>query len=207
MANMQDIIDSWNVAAVKEPEAIHPFRNVSELAYWESGRLQAQSMSHLVNKDDVILDMGCGDGRVAHAFHERGVSIIGADSSPQMLDRLQKKCPGMETIVSNGIDLPEVLETTGLPKVDMLYCLAVLIHHDYESGEAMVRGMAKAVKPGGFLVLDWPTADLYKRAHQRTWWCDVTVWDGIWQDRIATDAGLVRCEDELMWNVYRKVGK
>ncbi len=106
MANMQDIIDSWNVAAVKAPEAIPPFRSDSELAYWESGRLQAQSMGHLVNKDDVILDMGCGDGRVAHAFHERGISVIGADSSPKMLDRLQQKCPGMETIISNGADLP-----------------------------------------------------------------------------------------------------
>jgi len=206
MANMQDIIDSWNVAAVKEPEAIHPFRNVSELAYWESGRLQAQSMGHLVNKDDVILDMGCGDGRVAHAFHERGVSIIGADSSEKMLERLQKKCPGMETIISNGADLPEVLENTGLPKVDMLYCLAVLIHHDWKSGVAMIQGMAEAVKPGGYLVLDWPTAT-DTLARERTWWCDVTTWDAKAQAAIAEHCGLVRCDDELMWAVYRKVGK
>jgi len=207
MANMQDIIDSWNVAAVKDPAAIHPFRSVSEHAYWESGRLQAQAMSHLVNKDDVILDMGCGDGRVAHGFYERGISIIGADSSPEMLARLQKKCPGMETVISNGADLPEVLESTGLPQVDMLYCLAVLIHHDYESGAAMVEGMAKSVKTGGYLVLDWPYADMSKRPRERTWWCDVTVWDGAVQHGIAKRAGLVRCEDELMWNVYRKVGK
>lgn len=207
MANMQDIIDSWNVAAVKAPEAIHPFRSVSELAYWESGRLQAQSMGHLVNKDDLILDMGCGDGRVAHGFYERGIDIIGADSSPEMLDRLQQKCPGIDCVISNGADLDVVLDETGMGQVDMLYCLAVLIHHDYESGEAMVRGMAKAVKPGGFLVLDWPTADITRRAHERTWWCDVTVWDAKAQEDIAKDAGLVRCEDELMWNVYRKVGK
>ena len=206
MANMQDIIDSWNVAAVKDPAAIHPFRSVSEHAYWESGRLQAQAMSHLVNKDDVILDMGCGDGRVAHGFFERGISIIGADSSPEMLANLQKKCPGIESVISNGADLPEVLENTGLPQVDMLYCLAVLIHHDWKSGVAMIQGMAQAVKTGGFLVLDWPTAQ-DTLARERTWWCDVTTWDPKAQAAIADHCGLVRCEDELMWNVYRKVGK
>lgn len=207
MANMQDIIDSWNVAAVQEPAAIHPLRSVSEDSYWDCGKHQAKSMSHLIEDGDTILDMGCGDGRVAHAFFEKGVNIIGADSSPEMLDRLQQKCPGMETVLSNGADLPQVLKATGLPQVDMLYCLAVLIHHDYESGAAMVEGMAKAVKTGGFLVLDWPYADLTTRAHERKRWNDVTVWDGAMQDGVAKRAGLVRCDDKLMWNVYRKVGE
>lgn len=204
MPNMQDIINSWKVAAIKEPNAIHPFRNVSELAYWESGRLQAQSIARLVKKSDLIVDMGCGDGRVAHAFYEKGYAIVGADSSTEMLFNLQEKCPNIEAIESNGIDLDEKLDNAGLSQPDVIYCLAVLIHHDYKSGAKMIEGMAKALKPGGLLILDWPTADKDNRPHERTWWCDVTRWDSVEQSDIADYCGLERVEDELMWAVYRK---
>lgn len=203
MPNMEDIIKSWKVAAVKEPNAIHPFRNVSELAYWESGRLQAQSIARLVKKSDLIVDMGCGDGRVAHAFYEKGYAIVGADSSTEMLFNLQEKCPNIEAIESNGIDLAEKLESAGLDNPDVIYCLAVLIHHDWQSGVAMITGMAQALKPGGLLILDWPTAT-DNLARERTWWCDVTTWDPKAQAAIADHCGLERVEDELMWSVYRK---
>ena len=38
-------------------------------------------------------------------YKQKGYAIVGADSSTEMLFNLQEKCPNIEAIESNGIDL------------------------------------------------------------------------------------------------------
>ena len=57
-----DVIQAWDRA---DPTAIHPLRRVSEDAYWDSGKAQADMLASVIPGNAKVMDFGCGDGRVA----------------------------------------------------------------------------------------------------------------------------------------------
>ena len=42
-----------------------------------------------------ILDLGCGTGTLTHALLEKSSSVIGLDSSTDMIKKARRLCPGM----------------------------------------------------------------------------------------------------------------
>jgi SAM-dependent methyltransferase len=189
-----DVVTAWDRA---DPEAIHPTRRVSEGAYRESGQTQATMLANLIPAGANVMDFGCGDGRVAVPLAELGYQVTAVDSSPRMLAALAEQTPDMPTFQSDGSDLGRLL---GRRKMDAAYCLAVLIHHDYEDGAALVAALSKTVRKGGLLVLDWPTSG---QPHERVDWIDVTTWHPERQQSVANDLGLTRIDSSLPWSVWK----
>ncbi|MFJ6073691.1 class I SAM-dependent methyltransferase [Streptomyces sp. NPDC093065] len=190
---MQDVIEAWDRA---DPRAIHPTRATSEDAYWQSGTEQAAALAGVFKPGSRIVDVGCGDGRVAIPLQQLGYDVTGADSSSNMLRRLAETEPGIRTVQSTGPDLREQLGR----KQDGAYCLAVLIHHTRADALDIVRGIVAAVRKGGTVVLDWPVSD---RPHERRHWIDVTTWDPSERDTAADTLGLDPIDSPLPWATYR----
>lgn len=186
---LQDVVDAWDQA---DPKAIHPTRALSEDAYWSSGMIQAQAIASVMPKRGRIIDFGSGDGRVGIPLRELGFNVVCVDSSPTHLDKVPAP-----TLVSDGTNLIHALDRPAAG----LFALAVLIHHDYASGKAIVGHLVNAVRPGGILVLDWPTSEA---PVERKAWIEVTTWDEVKRERLAKDLGLERLDSELPWPVYRK---
>jgi 2-polyprenyl-3-methyl-5-hydroxy-6-metoxy-1,4-benzoquinol methylase len=190
-----DVIRAWDVA---HPDAIHPARSISEDAYWNSGRAQAELLATVLPAGIRVVDFGCGDGRVAIPLRRLGYDVTGADASNSMLARLTERDPEMPTVNSRGTDLYQALGK----KTDALVSLAVLIHYGYADAMELLAGLRDAVRANGLLVLDWPTADEPTEAGS---WIGVTTWSPQAQADACARLGLKPLDSELPWGVYRAV--
>lgn len=193
--SINDVIEAWNEA---DPAAIHPTRSISEDAYQASGQAQAELLASVLPAGCRVVDFGCGDGRVAIPLRQLGYDVTGADGSQAMLDRLVKRDSNMPWVLSDGLDLAAVIGK----KVDAVVSLAVLIHHSYEAGEAIIEGLRAAACVNGLLVIDWPVAD---EPVEGGGWISVTTWSRERQDAICKRVGLKRLDTDLPWPLFRAV--
>lgn len=191
----EDVIASWD-----RPEAagsIHPTRGISEDAYRASGQAQAELLAADIPAAVKVMDFGCGDGRVAIPLRDMGYDVTCVDASPRMLAALAERDPDLTTFQSDGSDFGKHL---GRRKFDAVYCLAVLIHHDYATGEQLVENLRAVVKKGGLLALDWPTSDEPSDGHG---WLGVTTWPEEKRDEIAARLKMERFDADRPWTVWR----
>lgn len=190
-----DIIDAWNHPDATH--AIHPTRAISEDAYWESGKTQADLLAADIPTGAKVMDFGVGDGRVAIPLRALGYEVTGVDASANMLTALAANEPELNSFQSDGSDLGKHL---GRRKFDAVYCLALLIHHDYATGEELIANLRAVVRKGGLLILDWPVSE---SPEEGTVWLDVTTWPQDRQDALTERLGLTRIDDGQPWQVFR----
>lgn len=191
----EDVIKAWD-----QPEArgaIHPTRGISEDAYLASGATQARLLAEELPLGARVMDFGCGDGRVAIPLRAMGFDVTGVDASPRMLAALTERDPDLTTFQSDSSDFSKHL---GRRKFDAVYCLAVLIHHDYDTGEQLVERLRSVVKKGGILALDWPTSNEPSDGHG---WIGVTTWPQERQDEITARLKMERVDVDRPWSVWR----
>lgn len=191
----EDVIKAWDQPEARE--AIHPTRGISEDAYQASGQVQAELLAADIPAGAKVMDFGCGDGRVAIPLAAMGYEVTGVDASPNMLAALAERDPDLTVFQSDGSDFGKHL---GRRKMDAVYCLAVLIHHDYETGEQLVTNLRAIVKKGGILALDWPTSNEPSDGHG---WLGVTTWSPERQAEIAARLKMERIEADRPWSVWR----
>jgi len=190
------VIKAWDRA---DPAAIHPLRRVSEEAYWESGRAQADMLASVIPGNAKVMDFGCGDGRVAIPMVSWGYDVTAVDSSQRMLDRLTERAPDLTIVQADADGLAAHL---GRRKMDAVYALAVLIHHSYTDCLHIIGRLRAATKLGGLLILDWPVSDQPAEADS---WIGVTTWSRQQQAEAGAAIGLEPVNSELPWGVYRAV--
>jgi len=99
-----------------------------------------------------ILDVGCGDGKVT-AEIARAVphgSVMGVDASAEMIGFARKAFPPSE--ISNlKFQITDAREIRFKTRFDLVFSNAAL--HWVDDHEAILRGAAAALKPGGRLVV------------------------------------------------------
>lgn len=188
----EDIIAAWDKPAAAG--AIHPTRGISEDAYWASGHAQAELLQQDIPAGAKVLDFGCGDGRVAIPLRGMGYDVTGADASATMLAALAGNDPDLKTVQSDGTNLDK------RRKYDAVYCLAVLIHHSYDTGEQLIANLRGVVKRHGLLILDWPVSPDPVEAAT---WINVTTWSQDRQDALVEKLGLTRIDEGQPWQVFR----
>ncbi|MFD7705690.1 class I SAM-dependent methyltransferase [Streptomyces sp. NPDC059786] len=190
------VIQAWDVA---DPSAIHPTRHLSEDAYWESGAVQAAMLADVIPAGVKVMDFGCGDGRVAIPLAGLGYEVTAVDSSQRMLDRLTERAPDLTVVQATADGIAGHL---GRRRMDAVYALAVLIHHNWVDCLAIVGKLRAATKLGGILVLDWPVSDTPSEADS---WIGVTTWSREQQADACARLGLEPVDSDLPWGVYRAV--
>jgi SAM-dependent methyltransferase len=92
------------------------------------------------------LDLGCGEGRLGRALHERGHRVVGLDASPT-LAALARDAGGFEEVV--------VGDAAALPFADASFDLVVafMVPHDVDDLEGLLREVARVTAPGGRVAL------------------------------------------------------
>src|ERR1700734_2568802 len=91
-----------------------------------------------------ILDLGCGDGFLTQRTAESGATMVGVDSSPQMIAAAQER--GVDARYASGEALPFDGE------FDAVFSNAAL--HWMRDHDAVLRGVYRALKPGGRFVAE-----------------------------------------------------
>lgn len=91
-----------------------------------------------------ILDLGCGDGALTAQIAARGASVLGVDASATMVAATRARGLEAEVVAGEALAFDNVF--------DAVFSNAAL--HWMTQPEAVVRGVAKALKPGGRFVAE-----------------------------------------------------
>ena len=91
-----------------------------------------------------ILDLGCGDGFLTQQIAESGATLVGVDSSPQMVQAATER--GVDARHADGEALPFDGE------FDAVFSNAAL--HWMSDQDAVLRGVHRALKPGARFVAE-----------------------------------------------------
>jgi trans-aconitate methyltransferase len=91
-----------------------------------------------------ILDLGCGDGFLTQRIAESGATMVGIDSSPQMIAAARER--GVDARCASGEALPFDQE------FDAVFSNAAL--HWMRDQDAVLDGVHRALKPGGRFVAE-----------------------------------------------------
>jgi SAM-dependent methyltransferase len=96
--------------------------------------------------EGTALDAGCGTGRYAAYLATRGHSVIGVDSSPDMLDRARVRVPEGEFLLGDLHELPVPDDAA-----DVIVSGLALAH--VPDLKPVMREFARVLRPGGHLVI------------------------------------------------------
>ncbi|MBO4733916.1 MAG: class I SAM-dependent methyltransferase [Clostridia bacterium] len=108
-------------------------------------------------KPATLLDLACGTGGFSNEFAERGISVIGADISAEMLSLAQKKTLERNLGVFYICQSAQKLKLHGT--VDGAVCLLDSLNHITDYGdfcEAFVN-VSRFLKKGGMFIFDMNT--------------------------------------------------
>jgi trans-aconitate methyltransferase len=96
---------------------------------------------------EIILDLGCGSGQLTAAIAKAGASVIGLDSSSEMLAEARANFPAVDFRLGDAADF--ALDEP----VDAVFSNATL--HWVKNSDAAARCMARALKSGGRFVAEF----------------------------------------------------
>lgn len=201
----QDVITAWQKDGENGGHGIHPLP-VDSAEWWALGEAQAAQVDDYAEPGDLVIDFGCGYGRLSIPLERAGYTVLAVDASQAMLDGLAERAAraGVDVghVRSDGSDLPDLVDYIINEKAAVVIARAVLIHHDYAGVERLVGQLASVLRPGGHLIADWPVA---AHPRERTNWTDVTTWYATHRHNVALEAGLELVEDNGGASVWRKM--
>jgi SAM-dependent methyltransferase len=102
---------------------------------------------------DVVLEIGCGAGRVGEHLVTRCARWIGTDVSKHMLSHARNALRGHDNVSLVHLDGTGL---SGIPgeSVDVLYCTTVFMHIEEWDRYRYVRDAHRVLRPGGRIYLD-----------------------------------------------------
>jgi SAM-dependent methyltransferase len=130
---------------------IFTYYNANADAYFK--RTQAVSLAPLVElflkhvpKGGKIVDLGCGTGRWARTFIDKGYDVIALDGAENMV-ALAKKQFG----VTAKLCLYEDFLLSETEQADAIWAMSSLVHYPPEALQVILRHIARSLKVGGVL--------------------------------------------------------
>jgi ubiquinone/menaquinone biosynthesis C-methylase UbiE len=111
--------------------------------------------------EDVVLDIGCGNGAIAEFIAPVVKKIILLDGAPKMLEFAKQTAKNFTNVEFRLADINKENDFTTLGNFDKIMCYSVAHYLDnYNRFEALLEEMINAIKPGGrILVGDIPLID------------------------------------------------
>lgn len=119
-------------------------------AYARNGRFVAEMGAPVLDwlapkAGERVLDLGCGDGVLTEQIVAAGCTVVGADASAEFVATAKER--GIDARLADGQDLPFQEE------FDAVFSNAAL-HWMKRDPDAVLAGVARALKPGGRFVAE-----------------------------------------------------
>jgi ubiquinone/menaquinone biosynthesis C-methylase UbiE len=121
------------------------------LAYYDERVIEKMAEVSGVGEASQVADVGTGTGFVAAGIAPRVERVVGIDNAPAMLEVAQEN---LRALGASNVDLA-VGEASRLPLEDGAVdaAFANMVLHHAEDPAAMLREMARVVKPGGVVAV------------------------------------------------------
>ncbi len=146
----------WDAVATTLSDAQFSVAGTTDAAaLLESGRSTAADVAREtgLQPTDVVLEIGCGVGRVGASLAPRCARWIGADVSAEMLRHARGALAGqanVDLVPLNGVDLAGVDDRS----VDVAYCTGVFMHLDEWERYRYLAEAFRVLRPGGRVYVD-----------------------------------------------------
>ena len=113
-----------------------------------------------------IVDFGAGTGRLSVPLASRGYEVVAVDPCKQMLDQISHK-PGGDRVTTVVARMQDFLAVDGF---DMAICVFTVLAYllDEDSLDKSIGAAATALRPGGLLLIDIPSIEVFVGYHRHT---------------------------------------
>lgn len=148
-----DNADFWENKALQPEwrEVILPGRTDDE--FEAEGAIQATRLSALINPGSVVIDYGCGVGRVTRYLKLWAKKAIGLDACFAFIEKANERNKGIE-----GLSFYHVTDFAGKENVaHLVVCLMVMQHNSPEARGKIIADIYRLLKPKGVAVVSFPS--------------------------------------------------
>jgi SAM-dependent methyltransferase len=117
-----------------------------------------------LSQNDIVLDLGCGNGRFYPSFKKRNADYLGIDVSSKLIEIAKNNYPEAKFDVSS-------IESISNKSFDKIYSIAVL-HHipSYDLRLKFLKEIKRALKDNGCLILTvWNLKEKMKKRSLFDW--------------------------------------
>ncbi|MFH1838592.1 MAG: class I SAM-dependent methyltransferase [Candidatus Kuenenbacteria bacterium] len=139
---------------------------------WEDLR----EFDQYVKDGDVVLDLGCGNGRLFELFANKKINYFGMDNCKELIEKAKEKYEsfGANFLVADALNLSFAVENYGCEtikdkpfenqKFDVIFCIAVLNHiPSKELRIKVLENIKRVLKKDGILIMtNW---NLYQKKY------------------------------------------
>ena len=137
--------------------------DVEDVHWWyrSTRALLQQLLASSLETGSRFLDVGCGTGATGGWLGDRG-DLVAVDFERQALTLFGERHNSVGLVAADAGRLPLVTDA-----FDAVVCVTVLCHRSIVDPAAVVRELARVVRPGGALCLWEPGVKRLDRAHDR----------------------------------------
>jgi SAM-dependent methyltransferase len=149
----------WNARAREDAfyfvDTRQPYKAPRPERFWQANELVdyfLEGLQTAIAPTDVVLEIGCGLGRVTRILAARAAEVYALDVSDEMLRRARELSPGLANVrwvLGDGVSLA-VLDDAS---VDACVSVVVLQHVPREVTLGYVRELGRVLRPGGWAAL------------------------------------------------------
>jgi len=162
------------------------YENPDRTSFWESGGENLDAtlgpFGLEISRNDRVVEIGCGIGRMTRAIAMRAAHVTGIDVSVEMVGRARRELADLgnvELVAGNGRDLDSVADSSA----DVVYSFIVFQHiPDPAVTCAYIREIGRVLRPGGWTVFQVSENEALHR--QDTWRSQQSL-SRTWRARLA----------------------
>ncbi len=205
-----DMKSSWNARALSDPlYYIISSSDANDIrTFNRTGLCGANAImdiaSPLLQNLDVVLDIGCGIGRVLQFIAPCFTKAYGIDVADEYIKQSKvflKHITNTETMISDGLTIPSEIHDNS---VDLIYSVLVFNHIPlYETAQSIMHSVHRVLKPNGIMILQIGITELPSKKDRIP-----NTWNGIdWTieliEKMITKASLKIIKTNT--NYYNKI--
>jgi ubiquinone/menaquinone biosynthesis C-methylase UbiE len=106
-----------------------------------------------IKKGSVVLDVGCGNGRLLEAFGDKQINYLGVDSSDELLEKAKENHPDKKFVYG------DVLELGHIPQMNFDYVFSIAVFHHLPGRDLQVAALKqmknKISQDGEIFITAW----------------------------------------------------
>lgn len=113
--------------------------------WWVEG---TDMFASLLNKNDSVLDVGCGSGTKSKYLKQKGLVVTGIDFSEKMIEIAKREIPEGDFYVMDMQDVEEIDRT-----FNGIFIQAALLHIPKDKAPGVIQGLSSKLATGGYFYI------------------------------------------------------